>query len=267
MTHQPGIHHLAIATSTQDVVRTLSHAPHLTTVLADVQTAGRGRLGRTWESPSGHSLLASTLIVLPSSQAYRAAAGYLTLIGALAMRAALHSRTSARFNVKYPNDVVNVAGKKIGGVLGEFFPEMSATRGELCAAIGVGVNVWQEEADLVPGATSVATEGLIWSEKPGGVSIVVDLLECYLHELNTRLVAFTATETPASAPIIAEVNDHLAGRGEFASVAGVSGVIEGLTSAAELVLNTGQARVRVTTDEVAMFVERGLAPAARKEKR
>lgn len=269
------VDHRRSVTSTQDVLRTLARAPHLTTIRADVQTQGRGRLGRTWESGAGRSLLASTLVVLPAVPALRERGGFLTLIGALSMRAALAS-LGAPAKVKFPNDVV-IRGRKICGVLGEFYADMSAERGELCAAIGVGANVFQEGDELFDGATSLAAEGLLPAESlfsddadPAGL-----LLDRYLSELASRVDAFAADpNAPATAPIIAELNAHLAQRGQQVSVAGRTGVVDEVGPDGELILIADAAlaadaatapnahrdaaipaRIRVYPHEVAMFAE------------
>lgn len=261
-------------TSTQDDVRALTNAEHLTTVYAGQQTAGRGRLGRSWESGPNQSLLASTFITLPDSELMRERIGFLTLIGAAAMRAALGEFTKAErpsndaFEVKFPNDVV-LGGLKIAGILGEFLPEHSAQRGELCAAIGVGVNVSQREHELVEGATSLAHAGF---DVSGTGTVLNDsditeltcsypaqqLLALYLPHLASRIATF-AREADAT-ELIAEFNAHLHGRGTQVTVAGKTGTIAGLTEEAHLILQ-GERATTVSPAEVTMFVEHGKLPA------
>ena len=81
------------------------------------------------------------------------------------------------------------------------------------------------------------------------------LLELYLHHLSRRIDAFAngadATE------LIAELNEHLDGRGTHATVAGESGIIVGLTDSAHLILR-GEQEAQVSPADVAMFVEHGL---------
>lgn len=269
------VDHRRSVTSTQDVLGTLAHAPHLTTIRADVQIRGRGRLGRTWESGAGRSLLASTLVVLPATAALRERGGFLTLIGALSMRAAL-ADFGAPAKVKFPNDVV-IRGRKICGVLGEFYADMSAARGELSAAIGVGANVFQEGDELFEGATSLAAEGLLPAEdlRPDDADPAGILLDRYLAELAARVEAFAADpNAPATAPIIAELNVHLAQRGQQVSMAGRTGVVDEIGPDGELILTAATApastsvpapnarpevatpaRIRVYPHEVAMFAE------------
>ena len=66
------IYHVTDTPSTLDLAATLladtaTATPHLTTIIADSQSAGRGRLGRSWITPTGQALLASTIVSLPSS--------------------------------------------------------------------------------------------------------------------------------------------------------------------------------------------------------
>lgn len=117
--------------------------PDLTLVVADEQTAGRGRLNRRWFTPPG-AALAFSLVLLPNPSWLPAEAQNggevlprLTALGALAVCQALESRYSLVAQIKWPNDVL-VNGFKLAGVLVE-----SAWEGErLSAAIlGIGLNI------------------------------------------------------------------------------------------------------------------------------
>ncbi len=103
-------------TSTQDVARPMSIG---SIVVADHQTAGRGRLDRRWESPPGTALLVS--FVLPPNPALSLAAGV----------AAAHACGSG-VRLKWPNDLL-LEGAKVGGILVEVRPTT--------AICGVGINL------------------------------------------------------------------------------------------------------------------------------
>lgn len=107
---------LASTPSTQDIARGL---PVGSVVVADQQTAGRGRLGRRWEAPPGSALLAS--FVLPARPLASLAAG---------VAAALACGGEVR--LKWPNDLL-LDGRKLGGILVE-------QRGQRCV-VGIGVNL------------------------------------------------------------------------------------------------------------------------------
>jgi BirA family biotin operon repressor/biotin-[acetyl-CoA-carboxylase] ligase len=119
-------------------------------VVADVQAAGRGRLGRAWWSEPGRSLLASWL-VRPSLAVEHWPT--LTLVAGLAAARALITAAGVEVRLKWPNDLL-VGGRKLGGLLAE-----ADGRGAL--VVGLGVNVRQTEfpAELAELATSVAVEG------------------------------------------------------------------------------------------------------------
>ena len=131
--------------STNDVARELAArgAPEGMLVIADEQTAGKGRLGRRWLAPPGTSLLMS-LLFRPQSpisnlqspisihQAQR-----LTMICSLAAVEAIGAVTGLAAAIKWPNDIV-VQGKKVGGIL----TELEATgEGLDYVIVGLGLNV------------------------------------------------------------------------------------------------------------------------------
>ncbi len=136
--------------STNDRIRDLvtEAAPPFSVVLAEEQTAGRGRSGQTWHDSPGDSLLFSML--LPRSGAVPL---YLpVLVGLAAARAVERAATGLRVGVKWPNDLV-VNDRKAGGILCE------STSGGVVA--GVGINVRQRPGsfpeEIRPRAVSLET--------------------------------------------------------------------------------------------------------------
>ena len=109
-------------------------APHGTLVVADCQNAGRGRRGRTWESPSGSSISMSLLL---RPEFPPAKARMLTLVMALSAVEGLKEETGLDIRVKWPNDLV-VNGKKIVGILTEMSTEIDFIN---YVIIGTGINV------------------------------------------------------------------------------------------------------------------------------
>ena len=118
--------------------------------MADAQRAGRGRLGRSWWSEPGRSLLTSWL-VRPALEVERWPT--VTLVAGLAAARALIAAAGLEVRLKWPNDLL-VDGRKLGGLLAE-----ADGRGAL--VVGLGVNVRQTEfpAELAELATSVAAAG------------------------------------------------------------------------------------------------------------
>lgn len=124
--------------STNDEAQRLAGegCPNLTLVLADQQTAGRGRQGRTWITRPGASL-AFSLVLLPPFTLQPNAVTHLTALGALAVTGAIEEALGLQAEIKWPNDVI-INGRKTAGVLVE-----AAWSGSLITSIvlGVGVNV------------------------------------------------------------------------------------------------------------------------------
>jgi len=112
-----------------------------TLIVADTQTKGRGRLGRTWESPAGKGIYFSLLLrpKLPLANT-----PLLSLAAGLGAARALRQSGLPAVMVKWPNDLL-IDRKKVGGMLSE----MSQKGNELeFVVIGLGVNVSQEDADF-----------------------------------------------------------------------------------------------------------------------
>ncbi|MCU1428904.1 MAG: birA, biotin-(acetyl-CoA-carboxylase) ligase [Actinomycetia bacterium] len=123
-------------------------------VVADEQTAGRGRLGRTWEAPPGASLLVSVLLRMGPSSDLRALA---TPAAALAAADALHALAGIDARLKWPNDLV-VGERKIAGFLAE------AVHGASAVVVGMGLNVsWPAFPDEL---ADIATAANHCSDRP-----------------------------------------------------------------------------------------------------
>ena len=125
-------------------------APEGTVVVADTQSAGRGRLGRSWWSEPGTALLASWLL-RPALEPER-----WPLLSLLAGVAAARAATAAGgipVGLKWPNDLV-VEDRKLGGILSE-------SDGRGAVVVGIGVNVRQEHfpAEIAGTATSIVAAG------------------------------------------------------------------------------------------------------------
>jgi BirA family transcriptional regulator, biotin operon repressor / biotin---[acetyl-CoA-carboxylase] ligase len=143
--------------STNNRARELGDAGHAegTVVIADRQTAGKGRLGRNWASPPGVNLYTSVLLrppILPFD------GPQLTFISAVAVAWAIRDVSGLTPRVKWPNDVL-IRGKKVAGLLNEMNSE---TEGVRYIVLGIGVNlnmaVTQFPTDLRYPATAVALE-------------------------------------------------------------------------------------------------------------
>lgn len=165
-------------------------APSWTVVVAGQQTRGRGRLGRSWVSEPGSSLLVSVLI-RPSLPPDRAP--LLSLAAGAAMALACREATSVQVTCKWPNDLM-ASERKIGGILVE--GKVSGDRLDH-AVIGTGVNVAQEESDfpdqLRDSSTSVALEG----GRPDIVKLLYEFLRRMRRDFDPEGERF-ATHVPSA---------------------------------------------------------------------
>lgn len=128
----------------------ISGAPEGTVVIADCQTAGRGRLGHRWVSPAGKGLL-FTVLLRPELAINDAP--LLTLVAAVAVAEGIEEHTGVQTRIKWPNDIF-VGDRKVGGIL----MEVSGDRDEVeWLAVGIGVNVNTEYGDLPVGLRRTAT--------------------------------------------------------------------------------------------------------------
>src|SRR5688572_10025149 len=103
------------ATSTNDLAKLMAErgADEGSVIVADVQTAGRGRLGRSWSSPAGAGLYAS-VIFRPAMHV----APLLTMAAGVALAEGIGSATGLDVQLKWPNDLY-AGGRKLGGILAE----------------------------------------------------------------------------------------------------------------------------------------------------
>jgi BirA family biotin operon repressor/biotin-[acetyl-CoA-carboxylase] ligase len=150
-------------------------AEHGTVVVAEEQTAGRGRLGRTWYSEKSSGIYVSVILRPPLSPT---AAPILTLMAGVATHHALSSVTGLGVDIRWPNDLL-VNGKKVCGIL----TEMSAELGRLHAIVlGIGINVNHGEmpAELKSVATSLRIETRrTWSRVQIFIALLKELERYY----------------------------------------------------------------------------------------
>jgi BirA family biotin operon repressor/biotin-[acetyl-CoA-carboxylase] ligase len=118
--------------------------------VAEEQTEGRGRLGRTWEAPAGTSVLVS-IVLLPEVEAPRLPE--LSLVAGGAVAEAIAEVTGLEPAIKFPNDVL-VSGRKVAGILAE------SSEGRVVLGIGVNVNQTLEQlpVDAQTQPTSLSLE-------------------------------------------------------------------------------------------------------------
>ncbi|WP_462426493.1 biotin--[acetyl-CoA-carboxylase] ligase [Anaerotignum lactatifermentans] len=131
----------------------LEGAPEGTLVVAEKQTAGRGRRGKVWESPLGTGIWMS-LVLRP--QIMPAEASVLTLLCGLATAEAIEAETGLSAGIKWPNDIL-INGKKAVGILTEMDCEMSEVH-FVIPGIGINVNTASFPPEIADIATSLYLE-------------------------------------------------------------------------------------------------------------
>lgn len=230
--------------STNDVAKELGlrGAPEGTVVVADEQTAGRGRMGRRWVAPPGTCLLCS-LLFRPSLPLSRV--GWLTMLTTMAAADAVERLTGLRPGLKWPNDLVvrarGPAGewKKLAGVLTE--TGLTGDRLDfVVVGIGINVNVPPDRlSELAPGATSLLAE-------TGRRTDRAELLATFLAEVERRMEGLRNGDLP-----YAEWAARLVTTGRRVAVHTSTGVV---TGTAEGVDEEGRLLVRAADGAVHRFL-------------
>jgi len=159
--------HVGSTPSTQQLLA--PEAPEGALVVAEEQTAGRGRLGRRWLAPAGTSLLCS-LQLRPTVDSERLPE--LTGVAARACAEAIAALTGLEPALKFPNDVL-VHGRKVAGILAE------AREGRIVLGIGINVNVTADELpqDVDRAATSLLVESGREHDRAELLAELLELLE------------------------------------------------------------------------------------------
>ena len=236
------VRHYREVGSTNDVAAALADqgAPHGTVVVADTQTAGRGRHGNRWYSPVDTGLYLSVLLRTVSDPV-------LTLAAGVAVAEALRACGGLEATLEWPNDVVAAAAgrpRKVAGILAEATTENGRV-GRV--VVGIGVNLreapWPTElADRAGSVEGVTTRGV----DP------VDLLVELLAALATRCAE---VQSGAVAPLLARWQTLApTSRGaqvEWSEGSGVRrGVTEGIDEGGALLVRVGTRLERLAGGEV-----------------
>lgn len=148
------IHHFTTLGSTNDHLREMLNAPEFTCVIADEQTAGRGRRTRAWHSSPGDGLYLSVLL-RPRPESV-SKIPLISLMTAIAVTETLVERGVTDVDIKWPNDVM-VNERKISGILAE---GASAGSNPTRIILGIGVNLNHQSfpPELTRTSTSIAIE-------------------------------------------------------------------------------------------------------------
>jgi BirA family biotin operon repressor/biotin-[acetyl-CoA-carboxylase] ligase len=204
--------------------------------VCDLQTRGRGRLGRTWLAPPGKAILCSVLLRPPPGRN----AAELSLVGGLATAETVEAATGVEAAIKWPNDVL-VSGRKLAGVLAEASGE--------AVFLGIGLNV-NQTADDLPGDARL----------PAGSLVTVDgvrrdrgeLLATLLDRLET---AYGTWRRDGLAALHADLAHRDALRGRAVGIDGQRAVARGIHSSGRLEVEVGRERRLVESGEIELLGE------------
>ncbi len=243
------IHHFETIASTSDLAKELGSrgAPEGTLVAAETQHAGRGRLGRQWESPPSVGLYVSLVLrpTLPPTELPQ-----ITLTAAVAGVLALQRATGLTPGIKWPNDLL-LNGKKVGGILTEMETESDQIR---YLVLGWGLNV--NNPDFPPELTPIATSLLLAA---GRKFSRVAILQAWLEEFEALYERFLKRDF---ADILEAWKEHALTLGQLVTVRQGSREIHGQAldvdgDGALLVETRPGEIVRVTSGEIAPDPVRG----------
>ena len=159
-------------------------SPEGQVLIAEEQTAGRGRLGRSWSSVPGASLTFSVLLRPAAVPAARR--GWLTLLAGVAVASAVRSVAGVDATLKWPNDVL-AGDRKLAGILAEQSPDGSAV------VIGTGLNVAAAPGEILVSPIGLAPTSL---RSEGATASREDLLLGVLDRLEDWYAAFRADPDP-----------------------------------------------------------------------
>ena len=238
------IHYFDAVGSTQKVAAELAEegAAHGTVVIAERQSAGRGRMGRAWHSPPGLNLY-QTIILRPAMPI--AEVPRLSLVAGVAAAEALETVAPGLVALKWPNDLW-LKGRKTGGIIAEAVTDPG--RGLRCVLLGIGVNVnltaEQIPDDLRGKATSVRIA-------TGRQCDRIALEAALCNRLDSRYMEVQDHGFAAIRPAWEAYSALTGKRVTVIDASGrIAGTVRGLDAEGALMLETESGPVRILTGEV-----------------
>ncbi|MCM3756887.1 biotin--[acetyl-CoA-carboxylase] ligase [Sporosarcina aquimarina] len=173
------IHHVESCPSTQILAHEEAQngAADGTVIIADEQTAGKGRLSRPWSSVAGKGIWMS---VITRPRLTPQQAPQMTLVAAVAIVRAIEELTTVTPTIKWPNDIL-VGGRKLTGILTELQADPDRVKAII---LGIGMNVNQQSEEFPEEIRSIATSLCIEEGQPISraklAAKVLDYLELYV---------------------------------------------------------------------------------------
>jgi BirA family biotin operon repressor/biotin-[acetyl-CoA-carboxylase] ligase len=217
-----------------------------TTVVADAQTAGRGRLGRQWFSPAGAGLYASIVLRsgVPRATALSVAGpSLLTLTAGVALAEALRVATALDVDIKWPNDLL-IGRRKLGGILAEGF-DLAMPGGYVIVGFGINLRTTAYPPEIRSRATSVEAELGRQIDRGPVLAESLAALEAWLGHLLAGRYSAILSRWRALAPSCRGASI------QWAAADGTrSGVTAGVDDAGALLVATDRGTERVIAGEI-----------------
>lgn len=235
---------LDVIESTNNEIRRMAEngAPDGTLAIAEIQTAGKGRRGRSWTSPRGSGIWMSFLLRPEFAPEY---ASMLTLVTAMAVERAVREETGLDCQIKWPNDIV-VNGRKICGILTEMSTEEDSIR-YVVVGIGINVNTREFPEEIRKTATSIALECGHPVRRAPLAAAVLKAWEGFYETFKKTLDLSLLKE---------EYNSRLVNMGREVKVLAPKGdyigISYGITDTGELIVETDGERREVMSGEVSV---------------
>ena len=234
------VHRHERVTSTNDLAARLAEqgAPEGCVVVAEAQSAGRGRHGRAWSSPAGAGLYVST-VLRPRSEVV----GLVTIAAGVAIAEAIQAATGLDPTLKWPNDVF-VGGRKLAGILAE---AGSSPAGAHHVVLGFGINVLPAAfpPDVASRATSLEGELGRPIDRALLFNACLDRLASRYGDLHQgRLLSVVDAWRARAAPMLGRRVEWEAGHTH------ACGIAESIDETGALLIRTDKGIVRVISGEV-----------------
>lgn len=215
-------------------------------IICDDQTAGKGRLGRSWQAEKNRGIYMSMVLypdIMPGE------IPQITLVTGIAVMRAINNVTGLKTQIKWPNDII-INGKKLAGILAEMSAEMEKVN---YVVIGIGINVNMEsfEGELKEKATSLYIEtgkrfkrSLIINE------FVKEFEICYNEFCKNGFTSF-----------VKEYNENCANAGKAVKTVGgrtnIEGISKGVNEKGEILIETDKGLTAVMAGEVSIRSSNG----------
>jgi BirA family transcriptional regulator, biotin operon repressor / biotin---[acetyl-CoA-carboxylase] ligase len=215
-----------------------------TVVVAERQSAGRGRMGRTWHSPAGVNLYLTIILrpEVPIAEVPR-----LSLVAGVAAAEALESAAPGMVALKWPNDIW-LNGRKTGGIIAEAVTD--SRQGLRCVLLGIGLNVNLPADAIPPELRDKATSVRIAT---GRECDRIALAGTLFNRLGSRYMEIETLGFAAIRPVWEQYSALTGRRVTVVDAATrIAGVVQGIDNDGALLLQTDTGTARIVTGDVSI---------------